>query len=240
MAIATGTGLLLAGAAGLAGSAISANKQKKAIESSTQMQIDAANQAFEVQRQSEAEQVARLDPFTQFGQGFIPQAQQAITESGQLFQPGAVQSVIGSDQFGAISEDVTNKLLARQAATGRSATGDTATTLQRGLLGEAQGILASERNAALSRNQQLMQALGIGQSSAAGQAAAIGQSGQIQGGLLTDIGAVGAAGEVGKANVSSQAIQNALGLIPFFTSGGGGTENTLGGGSASPMGFGGA
>ena len=217
MAIGTGTALLLAGGAKFIGDQIASGKQQDAIESATAAQISQADKALALQQQAQADQLARLDPFTQFGQGFIPQATQAITESQSLFQPGAIQDVISSDQFGSISEDTTNRLLARQAATGRSATGDTATTLQRALLGDAQGILTSERNAALSRNQQLMQALGIGQSSAAGQASVIGTGAQTQGGLLTDIGAIQGAGDIASGNVSAQAIQNALGVVPFFT-----------------------
>jgi len=217
MAIGTGTALLLAGGAGLIGNAISSKNQKEAIEAGTAAQVATAEQALDVQQDSEAAQLARLDPFAKFGEGFIPQAEQAFADTESLFAPGAIQDVMGGEQFGAVSEDTTNRLLARSAATGRSVTGDTATTLQTGLLRDASGILSSERNAALSRNQQILQALGIGQASAAGGASVIGQSGQLQGSLLTDIGATEAAGEIGSANVSAQAIQNALGLVPFFT-----------------------
>jgi hypothetical protein len=228
MAIGTGTALLLGGIAGLAGNAINSNQQTNAINNATAQQTQAAQDALAVQQASESAQIERLDPYTQFGQEFIPQAQQAFADSNALFQPGAIQGIMSTDQYGSISEDTTNRLLARSAATGRSATGDTATTLQRGLLSDAQGILNSERNASLSRNQQILQALGIGQNAAAGQASVIGQSGQIQGNLLTDIGAVGAAGTMGIANANTQAIQNALGTVPFFTTAAMGTPAPAG------------
>ena len=111
MAIATGTALLLAGAAGVAGNIYSANKQSNAIAEGTAAQIGAANQALEVQQASEAAQIERLDPFTQFGAGFIPQAEQSMSDSNALFQPGAINDIMSTEQYGALSEDTTNQII---------------------------------------------------------------------------------------------------------------------------------
>ena len=169
-----------------------------AAEEAARLQVNAANEARAQQQEAAA-------PFIEFGESFIPITQQAISETQSLFSPGARQGVIEDPAFASISDRIINQLLRRQAAGGRVNSGETPEILQSGLIAESGNILNQERNAALSRNQQLLQALGIGQATSTNNAAQITD-------LITGAAAAQGAGIIGAANAGAKGTQNLVGL----------------------------
>lgn len=184
--------------------------QSSAAEKSAKAQADAAKYAADLQAQATAQQRADLQPFTQFGAGFMPQAQQAVGQTQQLFNDP--MSIMQNPMFAAIMEQNQRDVMQNAAVRGRLGTGGTQQHLLDTSLRTGFDILGQERQAQLANVSMLGNLVGMGQSAAAGQGAGTMQGAQLQGGLLTDAAAAQAAGQVGAANAWANTAQNLGGL----------------------------
>ncbi len=204
----------------------------EAATEAAQIQADAATAAAEQTRDATAQQIqfleesrdiARQDlqPFVEFGTGFMGDAQQAIAGANQLFtDPSAIMA---NPMFAAIQDDVRRQNLQNAAVRGRLGTGGTLAGLEQSALRTGFDILNSERAAQLQNASFLANLVGQGQNAAAGQGSAslqtggnvagtIGQSNATIGNLLTSAAASQAAGVIGAANASTQGTQNLINL----------------------------
>lgn len=206
----------------------------EAATEAAQIQADAASSAAASQAQSTADQIAflqqaqaeqasRLDPFTQFGAGFIDPAQAAIANTQELFGPGAVDAVMNSPLFQALLDRSQQDILQNAAVRGRVGSSGTLDQLQTSALLTGFDVLNRERSAALQNAGFLANLVGQGQSAAAGQGAGALQTGQSVAGaqqagttnianLLTSGAAAQAGGVVGAANAQQQGTANVIGL----------------------------
>lgn len=188
-------------------------------------QADATREATEmtVEEQRLAREQARSDlqPFVQFGQGFMGTARDAITSSQDLFNDP--MAIMQNPMFAAIMQDNQRQILQNTAARGRVGTGGTAEALQNAALRTGFDILNTERNAMLQNARFMSDVVGMGQSAAAGQGSASMQAGGnianaitqgniTAGDLTTSAADAEAAGIVGGANAQQQGIMNVLNL----------------------------
>ncbi len=199
-----------------------------AAEEAAQIQSDAATAQAQATKEATAmvvaeQQAAReqsrsdLQPFVDFGTGFMGQTQDAITASQELFTDPS--SIMTNPFFTAMQEDVRRQNLQNAAVSGRLDSGGTVAGLEQAAVTTGFDILNSERTAQLQNATFLSNLVGQGQNAAAGQGAtsmnAASQIGnatmsgnQIAGNLMTGAANAQAAGIVGAANAESQAISN--------------------------------
>lgn len=188
-------------------------------------QADATREATEmtVEEQRLAREQARSDlqPFVQFGQGFMGTARDAITSSQDLFNDP--MAIMQNPMFAAIQEDTRRRIMQNSAVGGRLGTGGTLEALETSALRTGFDILNTERNAMLQNARFMSDVVGMGQSAAAGQGSAslqagsnignaITQGNQIAGNLATSAANAQAAGIVGSANAQQQGIMNIANL----------------------------
>lgn len=210
----------------LGGDAADAAKEAADIQAQAALaQAEATKEAtamtVEEQRLAREQSRADLQPFVDFGTGFMGQTQSAVDASQELFTDPS--SIMSNPFFNAMQEDVRRQNLQNAAASGRLGTGGTAAGLESAALRTGFDILNSERTAQLQNATFLSNLVGQGQNAAAGQgassmnaAAQIGNAtmtgNQIAGNLATNAAAAQAAGVVGAANAQSQGIMNAINL----------------------------
>ena len=231
-------GLVAIGGLGLAGSIYSGNKQAEAAENAAQLQADAANNAANLTAQATEIQRQDLQPFTQFGQSFIPAAQQAANQSQQLFTDPT--SIMSNPLLQAIQQQNQTDIMQNAAVRGRLGTGGTQQHLQDSALRTGFDFLNQERNMQLQNANFLQGLVGQGQSAAAGQGAATQFGNQVQTGFSTDAAAANAAGQIGVANAQSQTAQNLVGTGTTLINGlNFGTPTTGTGVAPDAVGFGG-
>lgn len=212
--------------------AVSGEDAAKAAEEAADIQSQAALAQAEATREAtamtvEEQRLAReqsradLQPFVDFGTGFMDKTQSAVDASQELFTDPS--SIMSNPFFNAMQEDVRRQNLQNAAVSGRLGTGGTAAGLESAALRTGFDILNSERTAQLQNATFLSNLVGQGQNAAAGQgassmnaAAQIGNAtmtgNQIAGNLATNAAAAQAAGVVGAANAQSQGIMNAINL----------------------------
>ncbi len=203
-----------------------------AAEEAAQVQSDAATAQAQATKEATAmvvaeQQAAReqsradLQPFVDFGTGFMGQTQDAVSASQSLFTDPS--SIMENPFFTAMQEDVRRQNLQNAAVRGRMDSGGTIAGLESAALRTGFDILNSERTAQLQNATFLSNLVGQGQNAAAGQgassmnaAAQIGNAtmtgNQIAGNLMTDAANAQAAGIVGAANAQQQGIQNMFNL----------------------------
>ena len=252
--VAIGGGAVLGSVIGSGAAKVAAETQAQAAQAAAELQAQTAQQSIAAQQAAAAQQRADLQPFAQFGAGFINPAQQAAMQQQQLFGPGAGNAVMTNPMFQALLNQSNTNIMQNAAVSGRLGTGGTQQHLQDSALRTGFDILQQERNAAMANTGQLASLVGMGQSAAAGQGAAgintaanIGNtltgSAAMQSDYLTSGAAAQAAGQIGAANAWQQGIGNAIGSYAMFGGFGGanqaGVQNGLGGTINSPMSFGG-
>lgn len=219
---------------------ITGQTQADAAKESARIQADAATQAAaateratqqQIQAQQEAatQQRADLQPYAQFGQGFMGQAQQAVGGlQGLMNDP---TSIMANPMFQAIQEDVRRQNLQNAAVGGRLGTGGTMAGLESAALRTGFDVLNSERAAQMQNIGVLQGLVGMGQNAAANQgmgalqtgqgiSGAIGSGNLAQQDFLTSGAAANAAGVVGAANAKTQGVGNLLGLGTSLMTGG--------------------
>lgn len=203
-------GIETALAIGAVGSVVGGALQGSAAENAAETQADAAKYAADLSYQAGQQQRADLQPFTQFGAGFMPQAQQAVAQSQQLYSDPT--SIMQNPMFAAIMEQNQRDVMQNAAVRGRLGTGGTQQHLQDAALRTGFDILNSERQAQMANATMLANMVGMGQSAAAGQGAGTMQAALGQGGYLTDAAAATAAGQIGAANAYSGMTNNLANL----------------------------
>ena len=193
---------------------ITGANQAAAAEEAAAAQQQAALNAAQLTAQATALQREDLQPFTQFGSGFIDPAQQAVTQSQQLFSDPS--SIMQTPFFQALQNQAQTDIMQNAAVRGRLDTGGTQQHLQDSALRTGFDILNQERNANLANVGMFQSLVNQGQSAAAGQGAATQFGNQIQTNQLTDAAAASAAGTIGAANASAQGTGNLLSLGSGF------------------------
>lgn len=192
------------------GSVIGGAMQAGAAKSGAQAQADAARYAADLQAQATAQQREDLQPYAEFGSGFMGQAQQAVGQTQQLFNDP--MSIMQNPMFAAIMEQNQRDVMQNAAVRGRLGTGGTQQHLLDTSLRTGFDVLNQERQAQMANVSMLGNLVGMGQSAAAGQGAGTMQGAALQGGLLTDAAAAQAAGSMGAANAWANTAQNLGGL----------------------------
>ena len=212
--------------------AISGEDAADAAKEAAQIQADAATSAADATLKATAMTVeearlareqsrADLQPFVDFGSGFMGATQDAVGNSQELFNNPS--SIMTNPFFTAMQEDTRRQNLQNAAVGGRLGTGGTMAGLENAALRTGFDILNSERSAQLQNSSFLSNLVGQGQNAAAGQgansmnaAAQIGNStmagNQTYGNLVTGAANAQAAGIVGAANAQSQGINNLFNL----------------------------
>jgi hypothetical protein len=198
-------------------------------------------------QQGQQGQQATLDPFNQFGQSFIPGAQQAFQQQQSLFGPNAVQNFVNDPAFQSLLQQGQEGILGRQAALGRVGTGETQEFLQDSALRTGFDVINQERQAALANFQSSLNPIGLGFNAASqigggqfqtgGNIANTLRAGVMgETGFQTDAAAATAGGVVGAANAMAAGTGNLLNLgTAAFT---GGLSLPFGGFGGAPTTFG--
>lgn len=219
--------------------------QAQAADRAAAATAQATQQQIAAQEAAAAQQRADLQPYAQFGQGFMGDTQSAVGNlQGLMSDP---TSIMQNPMFAAIQEDVRRQNLQNAAVGGRLGTGGTLAGLESSALRTGFDILNSERAAQMQNIGMLQGLVGMGQNAAAAQGAGALQTGQgISGAIgagnlaqqdfLTSGAAAQAAGVVGEANALSQGAGNLIGLgTSLATSGlGGGILGLLQGPTMTP------
>jgi hypothetical protein len=209
-----------------------------------ELQQQAAQEAAALTKQYEGQITGQFDPYNQFGQSFIPMAQQAAQQQQNLFGEGAGDAVMNSPMFQAMLAQSNEEVMNRQGALGRVGTGESQQMLQDAALRTGYGVLQGERQAAMQNLGSLMGGVGMGQQAAGSIANALQNSLAGQTGFNTGGAAAQAGGIVGAANAKSQGAANLLGAGTSLLTGGfsnpfSGFSNPFGGGNQYTGGFGG-
>lgn len=211
---------------GLASDYYTGDQTKDAIREASELQAQMFERGITSAEAAQARLEAGLSPFTQFGvQALEPLAAQTSQQKplSPLLQRASDLSTQGSQQFlspeilenpllKALQSDVTNRLMANQAARGKLGSGGTAKALQEALVPQAiqfglqqaglqqqditnlQGLGATQEDLRQRGIENLFRSAGIGQASAAqtglsgvDTAATVGRlSGQLGGALAFD------------------------------------------------------
>lgn len=198
-----------------------ANIQAQAALAQAEATKEATAMTVEEQRLAREQSRADLQPFTEFGTGFMGQTQDAVNASQALFNDPT--SIMQNPMFAALQEETRRQNLQNSAVSGRLGTGGTLAGLESAALRTGFDVLNQERNAQLQNASFLSNLVGMGQNAAAGQGAASMQAGgnignlTMQGNQIAGNQAIGAAnaqaaGVVGAANAQSQGIMNTLNL----------------------------
>lgn len=204
------------------GDAADAAKEAAEIQSQAAVvQAEATKEAtaMTIAEQKEAREQSRADlqPFVDFGSGFMDTTQNAVNASQELFTDPS--SIMENPFFTALQEDTRRQNLQNAAVGGRLGTGGTMAGLENAALRTGFDILNSERTAQIQNASFLSNLVGQGQNAAAGQgansmnaAAQIGNAtmtgNQVAGNLMTSAANAQAAGVVGAANAKAQGINN--------------------------------
>jgi hypothetical protein len=198
-----------------------ANIQAKAALAQAEATKEATAMTVEEQRLAREQSRADLQPFTEFGTGFMGQTQDAVNASQALFNDPT--SIMQNPMFAALQEETRRQNLQNSAVGGRLGTGGALAGLENAALRTGFDVLNQERNAQLQNASFLSNLVGMGQNAAAGQGAASIQAGgnigsltmygnQIAGNQTIGAANAQAAGVVGAANAQSQGIMNTLNL----------------------------
>lgn len=206
----------------LGGDAADAAKEAADIQAQAAIaQAEATKEAtamtVEEQRLAREQSRADLQPFVDFGTGFMDQTKSAVDASQSLFTDPS--SIMENPFFTALQEDTRRQNLQNAAVGGRLGTGGTMAGLEDAAMRTGFDILNSERTAQLQNASFLSNLVGGGQNAAAGQgSASMNAAGQIGNATMSGNNAVSnlmtgaanaqAAGTVGAANAESQAISN--------------------------------
>ena len=213
---------------------ITGKSQKEAAKSAAKIQAEAATNAAQMTSDATALQRQDLQPFTQFGAGFIDPAQQAVAQSQELFNDPS--SIMSNPFFQTLLNDATTGIKQNAALGGRLGTGGTQQHIVDQSLRTGFDVLNQERNANAQNVSMLQNLVGQGQNAATGQAGFTGVGNQVQTGQLTDAASATAAGKIGAANASAAGAGNILNLGAQFLPGvGGAVSDFFGSPAAAPV-----
>ena len=169
-----------------------------AAENAANTQAESADESIRAQQQALKQLRGDLEPYRQFGENLIPQA-------NALYGDGVAQSLQNDPVLQSLQDDAQRRITAQQAAVGRVGSGDTANILQDSFLRQGQGYLTQQRS-------DYLNALGLGQNSAAQSGFAGVNTGQNIGSALLQQGNAQAAGIVGAQNAQNSGLQNLAGV----------------------------
>ena len=188
--------LWVAGAA-LAGSVFVSQTQKSASKRAVGAQVEAGDKAITESRRQFDKMQEVLAPFIQAGQGAVSGLGDLLGLSGPESARDAIIDIEASPEFGALTQQGEDAILANASATGGLRGGNT------------QGALAQFRPDLLSNliNQRFQRLSGVaqlGQSSAAGVGAGALQTGQNISGILQNQGEAVGQGFLARGNQNAQ------------------------------------
>ena len=196
-----------------------------------QAQATKESTAMQVEEQRLAREQARgdLQPFTDYGAGFMDMAKGAVDNTQALFNDPT--SIMANPMFMALQEDTRRQNLQNAAVGGRLGTGGALEGLEQSALRTGFDILNSERNAQIQNATLLSNLVGGGQNAAAGQGSASMTAGGNIGNFMSTgnrlegeqmIGGANAeaSGVVGAANAKTQGMMNILNLGATIYGGG--------------------
>ena len=171
----------------------------RAAEAGSRVQQEGGRQAIEAQQQALEQVLATQQPFRQAGE-------QAL---GSLF--GEIGRDVGPSQvlenpfFQAMAREQEQRLLASQAARGKTGSGETGDSLTRNLLLLGNQFQQQAQGQQQQRVSNLFNVANLGAGAAGASARAIQGTGQGVGDLLTQIANAQAAGTTQAANIRGQA-----------------------------------
>jgi hypothetical protein len=185
--------------AGLVETDFAGDEGAKAAERAAGTQAAAGREAIIAQQEAAKRGQEFLSPFTQIGQ-------QGIEQAGFLTDPNAQFDFLQSNPLFQMGLDNANRVTQQSAASrGRLSAGDTLEQLTNNALLTAQPLINQQ-------SQNIRGLLNVGTGIAGSQANIETGLGANVGGLLTDIGAAQAAGQVGSANARTAGNQQLLNL----------------------------
>ena len=217
--------LWVAGAA-LGGAFLSSRAQKKAAEGATAAQVEAGDKSIAESRRQFDKMQEVLAPFIQAGQGAVSGLGDLLGLSGPESARDAIIDIEASPEFGALTQQGEDAILANASATGGLRGGNT------------QGALAQFRPDLLSNliNQRFQRLAGVaqlGQGSAAGVGAGAIQTGQNISGILQNQGEAIGQGFIARGNQNARLFGDvgrfAGQALGGLFGGGGGGQATAGG-----------
>ena len=223
---------------GLASDYYTGDKTKDAVREASQLQAQMYERGIASAEAAQARLEAGLAPFAQFGvQALEPLAAQTSQEKplNPLLQRASDLSMQGSQQFlspeilenpllKALQSDVTNRLMANQAARGKLGSGGTAKALQEALVPQAiqfglqqaglqqqdianlQALGATQEDLGQRGIENLFRSAGIGQASAAQTGLSGVDTASTVGGLSGQLGGALAFDPLGRAQARNQQI----------------------------------
>lgn len=195
-------GFVAGAAITVVGGAISANKQKKAVQQAAGQQSESAQQGIDEQRRQFDAMQKLLAPYVAGGEQGLAGQKAFLGLSGKQEQQSAVDAIQNSAQFGALQKQGENAILQNASATG-------------GLRGgNVQGALAQFRPQLLNSliDQQYSRLGGLtqmGQASAAGVGVSGMQSGDAITKLLQQQGAAQAGSSLAQAAADTRFVNTA-------------------------------
>lgn len=171
-------------------------------------QAEASLQGADIQAQAGREALAELIRGKEEGQQFLAPfealGQQGLAGAGILTDPQAQIDFLQQNPLFQLSLDEARRGTQQTAAAGgRLSAGDTLQQLSKNVLLSAQPLLGQQQ-------QNITNLLGLGQGLATTQANTALGVGSQAGGILTDIGATQAAGQIGAAQATGAGAQNLL------------------------------
>lgn len=194
-----------------------ADIQAQAAIASAEATKEATAMTIAEQKAAREQSRADLQPFVDFGSGFMDTTKAAVNDAQTLFNDPT--SIMENPFFTAMQDDVRRQNLQNAAVGGRLGTGGTLAGLEDASLRTGFDILNSERTAQLQNATFLSNLVGGGQNAAAGQGSASMNAANSIGNttmsgnnavsnLMTGAANAQAAGMVGAANAETQAISN--------------------------------
>lgn len=187
-----------------------ARDQADAIQSGAQTQAESADKGIAFQRDALDQFMKTLAPYVNAGYGALGAQQNLLGLNGGAAQQSAIGAIQASPQFGALTQQGEDAILANASATGGLRGGNT------------QGALAQFRPQLLSQliEQQLGRLGGItqiGQASAAGTGAAGLNTASSVSDLLQQKGAALAGGQIANGSVARQGFGDLLSIVGAVT-----------------------
>lgn len=194
-----------------------ADIQAQAAIASAEATKEATAMTIAEQKAAREQSRADLQPFVDFGSGFMNATKSAVDGAQTLFNDPA--SIMENPFFTAMQDDVRRQNLQNAAVGGRLDSGGTVAGLEDAAMRTGFDILNSERTAQLQNATFLSNLVGGGQNAAAGQGSASMNAANSIGNttmsgnnavsnLMTGAANAQAAGMVGAANAETQAISN--------------------------------
>lgn len=165
-------------------------QNKNAAEDAAKAQVLGLNNAIESQEAAQQQLRSDLDPFREFGTSLIPSLTPKLTRDANIFDPKILQDPL----LKTLQNDVTDRLTARNAASGKLGSGGTARSLQDALVPQAMNFAMAKEDQRQRQIDNLFRGVQVGNTAA-------GLTGQ---GTINSAGAVGSLQQqIGDVNAAS-------------------------------------